>query len=106
MIGHFSDHAADERTFLGWVRAAIAGVRLPRGEVRPVPEDCRSLASCGRPSSGRARDDEHERKDASSALLLTGLAWPGMLWLGITMVLSLTATTFASAALIIPSMLP
>ena len=31
---------------------------------------------------------------------------PGMLWPGMTMVLSLTAATFASAALIIPSMLP
>ncbi|MBV8525410.1 MAG: DUF202 domain-containing protein [Acetobacteraceae bacterium] len=24
MIGHFSDHAANERTFLAWVRTAIA----------------------------------------------------------------------------------
>ncbi|HEX4173709.1 MAG TPA: DUF202 domain-containing protein, partial [Acetobacteraceae bacterium] len=24
MIGHFTDHAANERTFLAWVRTAIA----------------------------------------------------------------------------------
>jgi hypothetical protein len=37
------------------------------------------------------------RKDVSSVLLLTELAWPGMLWPGMTIVLSLTPPTFDSA---------
>jgi len=45
--------------------------------------------------------DKHLAIGRKFRLLLTGLPWPGM-----TIVLSVTAATFASVALIIPSMFP
>jgi uncharacterized membrane protein YidH (DUF202 family) len=40
MIGNFSDHAADERAFLAWVRTAIAvmafGFRVKRFVARAI----------------------------------------------------------------------
>ena len=46
MIERYSDHAANERTFLAWVRTAIAIVALgfPGPEVRPVLEDRERVA--------------------------------------------------------------
>jgi len=69
MITRYSEHAANERTFLAWVRSRDDGFRLRNRAIRFIPEICRATycATRSRPSLAFANA-------AGLAFILLGIA--------------------------------